>query len=135
MNLFFVFATEIFISIVGYIGWASTKLKLENEMSKIINTVAAITLALSVGVVGANAKEYRGINERQKNQQERIAQGLKSGDLSNKEAVKLEKQQIQIAKTEKRMRADDGGLSLKERARLDNMQDHSSRQIHKQRND
>jgi len=70
-----------------------------------------------------------------KNQQERIAQGLKSGDLSNKEAVKLEKQQIQIAKTEKRMRADDGGLSLKERARLDNMQDHSSRQIHKQRND
>lgn len=104
-------------------------------MSKIINTIAAITLSLSIGVAGANAKEYRNINERQKNQQERIAQGLKSGDLTKKEAVNLEKQQIHIAKTEKRMRADDGGLSLKERARLDNMQDHSSRRIHNQRND
>ena len=82
-------------------------------MSKIINTIEAITLSLSIGVAGANAKEYRSINERQKNQQERIAQGIKSGDLTKKEAVNLEKQQIHIAKTEKRMRADDGGLSLK----------------------
>jgi len=49
------------------------------------------------------------INERKDNQQDRIAQGLKSGELTGSEAATLETQETGINKEESGMRAQDNG--------------------------
>ncbi len=59
----------------------------------------------------------RGINKRQHNQQKRIYQGVKSGELTPREFFRLEKEQMQIRRMEKRFKSDDE-LTRRERARL-----------------
>ena len=41
----------------------------------------------------------RNINKRQENQQDRIAQGIKSGQLTPRETARLEKQEAEIRNT------------------------------------
>lgn len=67
--------------------------------------------------------------ERQMKQRARIHHGVKTGELVPREARKLKAEQRHIQKTKRRMRADDGKLGPAERARLDRMQDRSSRRI------
>jgi len=75
-----------------------------------------------------------GIQQRMQNQENRIDQGVRSGQLTPKEAGKLEAEQAKIRQTEERMK-DDGNLTQKERQKLDNMQDRSSNHIYKQKHD
>ncbi len=69
-----------------------------------------------------------GIQDREQRQQERIQQGIQSGQLTPKEANRLERQQAHIQATEARMKAN-GNLSPRERAKLTRMQDRASRDI------
>jgi len=78
---------------------------------------------------------YRGVNARQDNQQQRIYNGVQSGELTQREYDRLQNQQESLAAREARMRASGNGLSLAERARLDAQQDALSRSIHRQKND
>ena len=103
-------------------------------MKKAAVLALALVLAASVSVESAFANDP-GVNKQQHNQHGRIKQGVKSGELTRKEGAKLAKEQRQINRTEKRMRADGGGLSAAERARLDNMQDRQSKAIHHQKHD
>jgi hypothetical protein len=75
------------------------------------------------------------INQRQDRQASRIATGINSGQLTALEGVRLERQQVKIARYEARSRADGGGLSLAERARIETLQDRASRSIKNQRRD
>jgi len=75
-----------------------------------------------------------GVQQRMQNQESRIDQGVKSGQLTPKEAGKLEAEQAKIQQTEQRMKSD-GSLTPKERRKLDNMQDHSSNRIYNQKHD
>lgn len=84
---------------------------------------------------GTNWGNYRGVNARQENQQERLTNGLQSGNLTQKEYDRLQNQQTNLAEREARMRESGNGLSLAERARLDAQQDALSRNIHRQAND
>ena len=74
------------------------------------------------------------VDQRQAQQQARIQQGVASGELTHKEAARLEKQQAHIAKAETRAESD-GKVTRQERRRLHNKQDHASRAIYRQKHD
>ena len=93
-----------------------------------------IAAMLGVAAVAAAPAEAR-INQRQAHQQQRIARGVASGQLNTRETYRLERQEGRIAAYEARSRADGGGLSLRERARIEHMQDRESRRIYRQRHD
>ena len=73
-------------------------------------------------------------DQREANQQQRITQGVASGELTQKETYKLEKEQAAIDKTEARAKAD-GKVTRAERKRLHRMQDAASHDINKQKHD
>jgi len=74
------------------------------------------------------------IQNRMENQQARIEQGVNTGQLTPWEAGRLERQQSRIGRTEERMKSD-GCLTIRERARLHNRLNNSSRHIYRQRHD
>ncbi len=73
-----------------------------------------------------------GIQQREVNQQERIDQGIQSGQLTPREAGRLEAQQARIQQNEARMKAD-GNLTGKERAKLTREQNRASRNIYRKK--
>jgi hypothetical protein len=75
-----------------------------------------------------------GIQKRMQNQDRRIDQGVKSGELTPKEAGRLEADQARIQQTEERMKSD-GNLTGQERQKLNTMQDRSSDRIYQQKHD
>ena len=80
--------------------------------------------------------DYRGwqsINQRQAHLDRRIDQGVRNGQLSRREAVRLRAEFNQIARLEARYRRD--GLSQWERADLDRRFDRLSAQIRYERRD
>jgi hypothetical protein len=95
-----------------------------------------IIVALGVSLSGASAfAGQRGINKRQERQQHRIAEGIESGSLTPKEAVRLEKQEARINALEAKDRKTGGGLSRKERSQLDRLLNSESHRIYKQKHD
>jgi Tfp pilus assembly protein FimT len=74
------------------------------------------------------------IDQRQKNQQQRIDQGVKSGELNKKEAARLQKGQDRIQKMENKAAAD-GKVTAKERAKIEKAQDRESKRIFREKHD
>ena len=74
------------------------------------------------------------IDQRQANQQRRIDQGVKSGELTGKEAARLEKGQEHVQKLEDKAKAD-GVVTKKERARLEHAENVQSRRIAREKHD
>ena len=70
------------------------------------------------------------IGKRQFNQQKRICQGVKSGELNCREARVLEREQYHVQKC-KGKAFKDGKVTPKERKRLRRKQNHASRRIYK----
>jgi hypothetical protein len=71
------------------------------------------------------------INQRKENQQDRIANGVNSGQLTAGETANLEAKEGALNKEEHAMRAaDDGHLTAGDRAVLNHQQNRLSRQIH-----
>jgi hypothetical protein len=67
-------------------------------------------------------------------QQARIEQGLKSGELSNHEAARLERGQSHVAARQAHV-GKDGQVSHAEQHRINRAQNHQSRRIHRQKHD
>jgi len=79
----------------------------------------------------ADANKPPTIQERKENQQDRIAQGIKSGQLTPGETKNLETKEAGLNKEERDMRAaDDGHLTAADRKKLNNQQNHLSNQIY-----
>jgi hypothetical protein len=98
-------------------------------------TLAVATLgAAAQPAAPAAAASTPRIDQRQANQERRIDQGVASGQLTRREAHRLEHQQGAIQRAENRARAD-GTVTARERARLTHMQDHASANIARQRHD
>ncbi len=71
------------------------------------------------------------VNSREQNQQNRIANGMKSGAVTPKEGTKLERQQQHIVKQEKRdMAKDNGHLTKANQAQLNREQNRASKNIY-----
>ncbi len=72
------------------------------------------------------------INQRKENQQDRIGQGVKSGQLTAGETSHLEHQQAGINKEERGMRAQDNGhLTTQDRKTIHQQQNQESRRIYR----
>ena len=72
------------------------------------------------------------INQRKENQQDRIAQGVKSGQLTAGETSKLEHQEAGINKEEKGMRAQDNGhLTKADKSLINKQQNQESKRIYR----
>src|SRR5258708_38761012 len=71
------------------------------------------------------------IQQRKENQQDRIATGVQSGQLTASETSKLEKKEAGLNKEESNMRkADDGHLTAGDRATLNRQQNRLSNNIY-----
>lgn len=88
-----------------------------------------------LGLSTVSMAQNRGINRREYEQRSRIRHGIRSDELTRREAGRLAAEQARIRAYERRSRIDGGGLSWRERARLDSMLDRSSRHIYRQKHD
>lgn len=72
------------------------------------------------------------INQRKENQQDRIGQGVKSGQLTAGETSHLEKQESAINHEERSMRAQDNGhLTKADRSLINKQQNQESKRIYR----
>jgi hypothetical protein len=96
-----------------------------------IKTLALVaTLSLTAATLSAQTSQE--INQRKENQQDRIAQGVKSGQLTPGETSRLEHQEAGINKEEKGMRAQDNGhLTKADKSLINKQQNQESRRIYK----
>jgi len=92
-----------------------------------------IALALTLVLSGAAQAQEQGAAveaQRDANQQERIEQGLQSGQLSTKEAGHLERQEQRIDRQEAHDLKQGGTLTPQEKARINREQNQVSRNIY-----
>ena len=94
-------------------------------MNKAIAATAALLLAANLAQAQTETPR---IDERQARQEQRIDQGVASGELTQREATRLSRQQSRIDRVEDRAKAD-GELTKPERARLTHAQNAASRDI------
>jgi hypothetical protein len=94
-----------------------------------ISAVIAAAFAPSAFAQGTGEVIQRDVN-----QQQRIEQGLQSGQLTTREAGKLEGEEARIDKMEKNA-LKDGKLSPQESARINRAQDQVSRDIYREKHD
>ncbi len=94
--------------------------------------LAAIAIGALLSTGGGLAGQ---IKKREKRQQKRVNQGVKSGELTKKEALKIEKEEAKLHRKIEKNRKDGPGLTPKERAKAHQEQDKLSRQIYKQKHD
>ena len=76
------------------------------------------------------------INQRQRNQQKRIGEGVENGSLTPAETARLEKQEAAIhheVKTERQ--ANGGKLTAQERRQVNRQQNRESKRIYRQKHD
>jgi hypothetical protein len=84
----------------------------------------------------ATQQDKATIGERKENQQDRIGNGVKSGELTAGEAANLEKKESKLNAETRDMREDNGGkLTPAEKARINRQQNRLSRQIYRQKHD
>jgi hypothetical protein len=92
------------------------------------------TIILSAFLLSVAAAQPRPVI-RQDAQQARIAQGARSGSLTQLETLRLGRQSAALQSQIRRDRVDGGGLTLAERARIERRQDGLSRRITAQKTD
>ncbi len=100
-------------------------------MKKVI--IAIILVAAITSLSQAQTRTPRARN-RANEQQERIAQGVASGELNRREAGKLEAEQAQTHQAVQNAKAD-GNVTLRERARIEHLQDRNSKDIYREKHD
>jgi hypothetical protein len=101
------------------------------RLTKIVLAVGSAAL-LTAGALYAGPTDDPGIQKREQNQERRIEQGVKSGQLTPGEAGRLERQQAKIQQDEARMKSD-GKLTKKERAKLTREQNRASKNIYRKK--
>ena len=97
------------------------------------NLIAMFGLVLAFSAAAAAQGNTPFVDDREKNQKERIVDGFQSGALSFKETGKLLKQQAEIRKFERHAKAD-GNVSFVERVRLHNKLNNASGNIRRKKN-
>ncbi len=81
-----------------------------------------------------NAQSTPAVSKHQVRQQQRIAEGVKSGELTRHERKQLKRQQRHINRTKHRAKAD-GVVTPAERAHIRNEQKRANRNIYRQKHD
>ena len=94
---------------------------------------AVLTAGMLVGG-GAYAQSMSGIDRQQDYQQNRIEQGIRSGQITREEAARLRQGELAIDRAQARARAD-GVVSDAERRRIEGMVQRENRDIYRQSHD
>jgi hypothetical protein len=109
-------------------------MKLQNKSLILTAALAALMLPAAAQTTPATAPAT--INQRKENQQDRIANGIQSGELTAGETKNLEKKESTINHEERDMRKlDNGHLTAADRATLNQQQNAVSKDIYKQKHD
>lgn len=90
------------------------------------------TIAVTLFASGLSAQV---IKERKENQQDRIAQGVASGELTAAETARLEAREAKLNRKIRKDRKDGAGLTVKERRQIARRQNRISKDIAKQKHD
>lgn len=96
-------------------------------------TLFSVLLMAAALPLAASAQTDR-IDQRQAEQQKRINEGVKKGELTKAEADRLQQRQQNIQKMEDKAKAD-GKVTEEERRRIERAQDKQSRSIHRESTD
>jgi len=107
---------------------------MENSMKKVTTILLTFVLVLGTGVVTMAQTATPRVNRRERNQQKRIHQGVRSGSLTRREAARLERQEARTRAAEAAAKAD-GTVTRKERRHLRHRESHTSRNIYRQKHD
>jgi hypothetical protein len=96
-----------------------------------------ITLIAAVaGVMMSMSAFAAEVDARANNEQARINQGVRSGELTNREAVRLETKEVKIRREIARDRAVNGGrLTAGEKARINRQENQLSNGIYREKHD
>lgn len=97
-----------------------------------ILSIAACTLTVGAGLALAGGATVKG---RQVHQQRRIAQGVRSGELTRPEARRLERRAAAIHRSVVSDRIDGGVFTPRERAKAQRRLNNQSRAIYRQKHD
>lgn len=98
---------------------------------KLLTATAFILGVVFSNGVYADAKSPN-INYKQKNQKQRIVQGVKSGELTFRETARLTKQQVNIQRKKKQFKSD-GTFTKKERLKIRKRQYKASKNIYRKK--
>lgn len=101
-------------------------------MLKIKTLLAAVLAVAAVAPAFAQGTATPRIDQREANQQARINQGVRSGELTRQESRNLEREQGRIKAAESRAKAD-GVVTRQERQRITKMQNHADKKIAKKK--
>jgi hypothetical protein len=107
----------------------------ERDLGRIrMKRLSMAVLAMVLGVSAATGAAE--VDRRERRQQERIAQGVQSGQLTPGETARLERKEARIHREIERDRAANGGtLTPAERRRINRQQNRVSRQIYREKHD
>ena len=99
--------------------------------------LAAVVFMIGFSIVAGAQTNRRNhnINAREARQDRRIYQGIASGELTRREAARLDREEDRIDSLEARYRRTGDGLSPRERQRLERDLNRSSRDIYRQKHD
>ena len=96
--------------------------------------ILAVTASMTSASRIASADDR--IHDRKENQQDRIAQGVKSGSLTPGETARIEGKEAALNhEIRADRRANGGNLTNKEKAQINRQQNRLSRDIHRQKHD
>lgn len=101
-------------------------------MKRFMPTIIAALALMTFASIASAHPSTRRADVRQHRQHVRIHDGVRRGELTRFEARKLRHGQMRIHRMERRMKSD-ASLSMRERIRLERMQDRQSRRIHRLR--
>jgi hypothetical protein len=93
---------------------------------------ATTTSGAGPGIVDPGHPRVNEVNQREKNQQQRVASGINNGSLSPKETANLERREASVQKQEKAdMAKHNGHLTKAEQRQLNRRENHISKSIYK----
>ena len=97
---------------------------------------AAIAVCAQTTPDAPPAKKESKVGERKANQRKRVAEGVKSGELTARETAKIETKEAAINKDVRAERAANGGkLTPAERRKVNRQQNKTSKEIYREKHD
>lgn len=96
----------------------------------VFSAIASLGAMMAPALAQDGARREQGVDRAQENQQDRIGQGVTSGQLTAGEAARLERNQASINRETNRLSAD-GHFTRRDARLIDRRQDRQSRAIYR----
>jgi len=103
-------------------------------MKRIFTILFTVSLFFGISAIASAQTRTPRINQREHNQQRRINQGIRSGELTRREARRLDAQEGRI-RADEAIAKSDGKVTKAERVRLERELNHTSKHIYNQKHD